>query len=485
MNNSQLPNFESTKILVYGDVMLDRYWYGDTSRISPEAPVPVVLVGDTESRPGGSANVALNLAALGVQSSLFGLIGDDEAGRTLEQQVRANNITCHFQSINDYPTVTKLRVLGRNQQLIRMDFEKRFSGVDDTSLLRSYEEHLNTVDVVIFSDYAKGALQNISQLIAMARKKNLPVLVDPKSKDFSCYAGATIITPNRKEFENLVGVCQSIDEIKSKATAYLKTIDIQALLITLGKDGMLLVKKNGESLHMPTRAREVYDVTGAGDTVISTLGAAIAAGHSLEEAVLLANTAAGVVVGKLGAATVSPAELRRALQRLQGSHMGVLAEAECMLSVSDARAHGEKIVMTNGCFDILHAGHVQYLEKAKTLGHRLIVAVNDDASVSRLKGPTRPYNTVSERMDVLAALQAVDWVVPFSEDTPERLIEKLLPDVLVKGGDYRPDQIAGANVVVANGGRVEVIEFLSGCSTTGLVEKILKDANIKQRHPVA
>ena len=479
MKDFQLPHFKSAKILVYGDVMLDRHWYGDVSRISPEAPVPVVLVENAEDRPGGSANVALNIAALGAQVSLFGLTGDDAEGKFLQTQLEEKAISCHFQTVPNYPTITKLRVLGRNQQLIRMDFEKGFHGVDDAELLRRYEEQLNTVDAVILSDYAKGALHRVEQLIALAKKKGLPILVDPKSDDFSCYAGATIVTPNRKEFEKIVGVCDSIDAIEEKAKSYLETMNIGALLITLGKDGMLLVQKGFDPLHMPTRAREVYDVTGAGDTVISILAAGIASGQTLDQAALLANTAAGIVVAKLGTATVNPAELRRALQRQCGSHLGVLTEEECLLAVSDARAHGEKIVMTNGCFDILHAGHVQYLEKARALGDRLILAINDDGSVSRLKGPTRPYNALQQRMDVMAALRPVDWVVPFSEDTPARLIARILPDVLVKGGDYRSEEIAGGDVVLENGGRVEVLDFVSHCSTTALVEKIKKTEEVE------
>lgn len=474
-----LPHFESAKVLVYGDVMLDRYWYGDTSRISPEAPVPVVLVSDTESRPGGSANVALNIAALGAQVSLLGLTGDDVEGKSLQTHLEENDIVCHFQAVPDHPTITKLRVLGRNQQLIRMDFERSFYGVDDAPLLQRYEEQCNSVDVVILSDYAKGTLQHVEKLIALAKKKGLPILVDPKSNDFSRYAGATIVTPNRKEFEKVVGPSASIDELEEKAKHYLNTIDIEALLITLGKDGMLLVRKGFDPLYMPTRAREVYDVTGAGDTVISSLAAAIASGQTMDQAALLANAAAGIAVSKLGAATVSPAELRRALQRERGSHLGVLTEEECLLAVSDAHAHGEKVVMTNGCFDILHVGHLQYLEKARALGDRLIVAVNDDASVSRLKGTTRPYNALQQRMDVLAALRSVDWVLHFSEDTPARLIGRVLPDVLVKGGDYRPHEIAGGDVVLANGGRVEIVDFVSNYSTTALVEKIRRTEEVE------
>lgn len=469
----RLPAFDAAKVLVYGDVMLDRYWYGNTHRISPEAPVPVVLVENSETRPGGAANVALNLVALGSKTLLFGCIGEDLEGEKLQQILHEKNIDCYFQAFANYPTIAKLRVLGRNQQLIRMDFEKGFAGVDDVDLIQRYENQLDQVNVVVLSDYAKGALHRIDKLIALARKKGLPVLVDPKSQDFSKYAGATLLTPNRKEFEAVVGECSSIEEIQKKAVALLKHLEIEALLVTLGKDGMLLVQQHAEPYYLPTCAREVYDVTGAGDTVIAVLAAALAAGQSMEYAAQLANTAAGVVVGKLGAATVSVPELRRALQRQTGSHLNVLTEEELLLAVSDARAHGESIVMTNGCFDILHAGHVHYLDSAKTLGDRLIVAINEDDSVRRLKGSSRPFNALQNRMDVIASLRAVDWVVSFSEDTPARLIEAILPDVLVKGGDYRLEEVAGGDAVIANGGEVKVLEFVPNLSTTNVIRKII------------
>jgi len=471
---AEIPSFNAVRVLVVGDIMLDRYWHGNASRMSPEAPVPVVHVSGLEDRAGGAGNVALNLAALGCQVTLLGVVGDDEPGKILKTQLSAAGVNCQFHYLPNFPTITKLRVIGRNQQLIRLDFEEALDEVRAFNLLELFKPQLQNIDAVILSDYAKGTLHHARLLIAEAKKMGLPVLVDPKSDDFSIYHGATIITPNQKEFEAVVGSCSNHENLVTKGQKLMHAHELSALLVTQGEHGMTLLKEGEEPLHLPTRAREVYDVTGAGDTVIAVLAAAIAAGESLEIAAALANMAAGIVIRKLGAATVSVPELRRAMQRQQGSEFGVLTEDELMVAVEDARAHGEKIVMTNGCFDILHAGHIQYLEAAKELGQRLIIAVNDDDSVRRLKGSSRPLNPLQPRMAVLAALRAVDWVVAFSEDTPERLITRVSPDVLVKGGDYKVDEIAGAKHVQTIGGKVEILPFKPGHSTSGIIEKAQK-----------
>ena len=298
------------------------------------------------------------------------------------------------------------------------------------------------------------------------------MLADPKGKDFDIYRGATLITPNLGEFEAIVGHCADEAELVSKGAELMSRLELDALLVTRGEHGMTLLRPDHAPLHLPARAREVFDVTGAGDTVISTLAAAIAAGEELPQAVALANLAAGIVVGKLGTACISAPELRRAVQREEGSERGVMTVEQLLTAVEDARAEGEKIVFTNGCFDILHAGHVTYLEQARAQGDRLVVAVNDDGSVSRLKGPGRPINSVDRRMAVLAGLEAVDWVVCFSEDTPENLLAQVRPDVLVKGGDYGVDQVVGADLVKAYGGVVKVLGLVENSSTTAIVEKI-------------
>lgn len=467
-----LPPFDQARVLVVGDLMLDRYWHGGTDRISPEAPVPVVHVREIEQRPGGAGNVALNLAALGGHADLVGVTGADGAASDLAGLLEDAGVACHFRRQPGAATITKLRVISRHQQLIRLDFEDGFPGVCAADLLVQAEPLLAGAGAVVLSDYAKGALRNPQPLIQAARAAGKPVLVDPKGRDFSVYRGATLVTPNLAELEGVAGPCPDEAALECAATGILEASDIEALLVTRGAAGMTLYRPDWPPLHQPARAREVFDVTGAGDTVIATLAAALAAGAALEDAMQLANLAAGIVVSKLGTATLSRAELQHALYAPEGRGRGVLAPGELPQVLWHARAAGERIVMTNGCFDILHAGHVAYLAQARSLGDRLLVAVNDDASVHRLKGAGRPANPLDQRMAVLAALGAVDWVVPFAGDTPAELIAEVLPDVLVKGGDYRPETIAGYDVVTANGGRVEVLEFLDGCSTSAIMERI-------------
>ncbi len=468
---SALPAFAQAPVLVVGDVMLDRYWYGSTTRISPEAPVPVIKVTRTEDRPGGAANVALNIAALGAPVRLIGVTGADEAADALTEQLHSVGVQTHFQRIVGQPTIVKLRAMSRQQQLLRMDFEDSFN-TDADALLAEVESVLDSVKVMVLSDYGKGSLLNHQALLAAAKQRGVAVLADPKGTDFSIYRGATLLTPNLAEFEAVVGHCTDEAQLMQRGAIMLQELELEALLITRGEQGMTLLRHGVPALHLPARAREVFDVTGAGDTVISTMAAVLAAGESLPQAMTLANLAAGIVVAKLGTATISAPELRRAIQREEGAERGVLSLQQLKAAVEDARAQGERVVFTNGCFDILHAGHVSYLEQAREQGDRLIVAVNGDASVTRLKGPGRPINSVDRRMAVLAGLGAVDWVVSFSEDTPENLITLLKPDILVKGGDYGVEQVVGAELVYAYGGEVRVLGLVENSSTTAIVEKI-------------
>lgn len=467
-----LPHYNDAGVLIIGDVMLDRYWYGPTGRISPEAPVPVVKVENSEERPGGAANVAMNIASLGGHAHIVGLTGVDEPAKVLTETLTALKVSCDFVALPNYPTITKLRVLSRGQQLIRLDFEDKFENTDPELILSRMELALPKVKAVILSDYAKGALEHVQQLIQKARAANVPVFIDPKGADFERYRGATLLTPNMSEFEQVVGKVKTEQELVEKGFALIEQFDLGALLVTRSEHGMTLLQRNQKPFHLPTLAKEVYDVTGAGDTVISVLAASVAAGKPLDEACALANAAAGVVVGKLGTSTVSTIELAEAVHGSKDTDYGVISEQALIDAVKVAQAQGEKVVMTNGCFDILHAGHVSYLNHAAKLGDRLIVAVNTDESVKRLKGPGRPVNTTDRRMAVLAALGAVDWVVPFSEDTPQRLIAAVLPNLLVKGGDYKPEDIAGGEEVIAAGGEVKVLNFEDGCSTTEIIEAI-------------
>lgn len=463
--------FEQAKVLVAGDIMLDRYWKGATSRISPEAPVPVVKVEAQDDRPGGAANVALNLVSLGANAGLAGIVGRDDNARLLDARLEQLGIKTFFDRSDTQPTVTKVRVMSRNQQLIRLDFEEKLEA--GQALLDAYNCGLQETDLVILSDYAKGTLSQVQKMIQLARKAGKRVLVDPKGQDFSIYRQASVLTPNLSEFEAVVGECKDEAELEKKGEQLRQELELEALLITRSEKGMTLIREGLAPLHLPTRAQEIYDVTGAGDTVIAVLGLALASGHDFPEAMMLANLAAGVVVAKPGTATVSLGEIYTALHSDTLQEYGVTEAGRLAKLIGLAKNKGEKIVFTNGCFDLLHAGHVAYLEEARKLGDRLVVAVNSDESVSRLKGPSRPINTLERRMRVLAGLQSVDWVVPFTEDTPAEIIAQLGPNVLVKGGDYQVEAIAGAATVLAAGGEVKVLSFVDGVSTTAMVRSIL------------
>lgn len=473
----ELPRFHNAQVLVLGDIMLDRYWEGPTSRISPEAPVPVVKVEQITDRPGGAGNVALNLAALGTGTRLGGHCGDDEKADSLQAMLTGAGVECAFTRVAGCPTITKLRVISRHQQLIRLDFEQpEHVSTDADALAGALPQLLDGCQLLVLSDYAKGALARPETLIETARARGIPVLVDPKGSDFARYRGATLLTPNLHELEVVVGHCRTESELVARAEQLMQELQLQALLVTRGEHGMTLLRPGQEELHMPAVAREVYDVTGAGDTVIAVLAAAVAAGSELPRAVALANIAAGIVVGKLGTAVVSAPELRRAVQQAQGSERGTLSLEQLQVAIVDARDRGEQVVFTNGCFDIIHAGHVAYLEQARKLGDRLVVAVNSDESVRRLKGKGRPINPAERRMAVLAGLEAVDWVVCFAQDTPRELLQVLRPDILVKGGDYPGKEgVVGWEIVESYGGEVRVLGFVDDVSTTAIVNRILED----------
>ena len=474
--NLEMPEWSKARVLVIGDIMLDRYWYGGTSRISPEAPVPVVHVKDIEDRIGGAGNVALNIAALGGEVSVIGIVGKDEAAEVIDKKLKEAGVESKLEQLSDFETITKLRVISRHQQLIRLDFEEEITSFNSQVISDSLAQFIDQFDLVVLSDYNKGVLKEAQQLISIAREAGKPIVVDPKRKEFTCYRGADLLTPNMSEFEAVVGKCHSDEEIINKAQSLMSDCELGALLITRGEHGMTLVKaQQQEALHLPAQKREVFDVTGAGDTVISVIAGALAAGEPIEHAVYLSNIAAGIAVTKLGTATVTAAELQRELHHLHEYRYGIVGEDELLPLLQAVKKQGETVVMTNGCFDILHAGHVQYLQEARKLGHRLVVAVNDDESVKRLKGSARPINNLENRMAVLAALESVDWVVPFSEDTPERLICKLLPNILVKGGDYQVHEIAGAECVMQAGGEVTILQFKDGCSTSKVIETIRKN----------
>lgn len=468
-----LPHFNQARVLVVGDIMLDRYCEGDVSRISPEAPVPVVRVERIHDRPGGAGNVALTLAALGVAVRLVGVAGDDENATSLVAMLEAADIGCSIERLPDCATTVKFRVISRHQQLMRLDFDPSGPAAAGAGLCRNALDHLAGCTALVLSDYAKGALDQPQSLISAARSQGIPVLVDPKGPDFLRYRGATLLTPNLREFEAVVGHCDTETELVQRARRLIADHALTALLVTRSERGMTLVSADGEVSHLPAREREVFDVTGAGDTVIGVLAAVLAAGGEMREAVTLANVAAGLVVGRLGAASISLPELRQALASGGRPERGVVGLEQLQVALAGARARGERVVFTNGCFDLLHAGHVAYLAQARGMGDRLVVAVNSDETLRHLKGPGRPLNPLDRRMAVLAGLESVDWVVPFDDETPEALLRTLRPEVLVKGGDYaRKEDIVGWQIVEAYGGEVRIAERVGGASTSDLVDRI-------------
>ena len=468
-----ISKFDKTSIIIVGDLMLDSYWKGSVSRVSPEAPVQVVHIGNKEDRAGGAGNVALNAANLGAKCHLIGFVGNDSVAKRLELILKENQVHYNLLKVDGFKTINKLRILSQSQQLIRLDFEDNFSNIDKKLLLDSFKEQLKFTDIVILSDYGKGTLNDIQMLIKASKLANKKVIIDPKGKDFNRYKGASIITPNLAEFEAIVGKCYSEKVIEEQGFELLKSLELDAILITRGEHGMTLLEKGKIPYHLPTFAREVFDVTGAGDTVVSTLSIALASGLNLINAAKLANIAAGLVVAKVGTATLTLQELQKALEIDSIYTFSKIIDLTTLkIELKKYRAYGKIIVMTNGCFDILHPGHVAFLEEARALGDFLIVAVNDDKSVKRLKGDLRPINDLSVRMRMLAALECVNWVVSFEEDTPENLYRLILPDILVKGGDYQEDEIIGGNAVKLSGGRVVVLNFIDGFSTTKFINRI-------------
>jgi len=464
-------DFRRAHVLVVGDVMLDRWFIGRVRRISPEAPVPIVQVQREHESLGGAANVAANIAGLGARCTLAGLVGRDSASDRLHRLLSAQGITAQLTE-TERPTTTKVRVIGDHQQVVRLDFEDTGDHPAEViqRLVSRVEPLMANVDILVLSDYAKGVCDRLlcSTLIARALERSVRVLVDPKTTDWSRYRGATLVTPNFKEFSEAVGsnLANADEAIEAHTGALIERFGIGGLLITRSAQGMTL-STEGRHLHIRTDAKDVFDVTGAGDTVIGTLATALAAGVGLEPAVRLANRAAGVVVGRAGSVSITTETLEEAL-RAAGPESKVMSRESLMARLERDRLRGRRIVFTNGCFDVLHRGHLTYLQKARELGDRLVVGLNSDASVRRLKGPARPIQTEADRALMLASLSFVDYVCMFGADTPAELIASVRPDVLVKGGDYTLEQIVGRE----HAGEVVLIDFVDGYSTTKLLQRM-------------
>ncbi len=475
-------DFGDRRILCLGDVMLDRFHYGRIERISPEAPVPVVRMGDSRAMLGGAGNVARNIGSLGGQAVLVGVVGEDAAGRELRGLIAATTgLVDATIASTTRPTIAKTRIIAGHQHVVRLDEEVTGAiAEEDAAAIRArVEALLPGCHALVLSDYAKGLLRAdvVRHAIELARGMGLPVLVDPKRHDFAFYAGATLLTPNLKELRAAAqGPAETEAEVTAAARALLGPSGAEAILVTRSEKGMLLVEADGGVHAVPAHAKEVFDVSGAGDTVIAVAALSVAAGHPLSRAMRIANAAAGVVVGKLGTATLDRAELAAALAAEDGEEadidgkIAVSAEGAIPM-LDDWRRRGLEIGFTNGCFDILHRGHVTMLQAARAQCDRLVVALNTDDSVRRLKGASRPVNPLEDRLAVIAALQSVDLVLAFGEDTPLELITRLRPDVLFKGADYREDEVVGGDAVRSAGGRVALIDLVPGRSTTGIIAR--------------
>jgi D-beta-D-heptose 7-phosphate kinase/D-beta-D-heptose 1-phosphate adenosyltransferase len=474
-------NFDGARVLVVGDVMLDHYISCLVDRISPEAPVPVARVRERWSVPGGAANVARNLARLGAGALLVGLAGDDESGKTLQNLLEGEGIKAGLIVSKTRPTTRKTRIMAHGQQLLRCDEEasRPLAAEEHRELAQKVRAMLSGCGAVVLSDYGKGVLSALadgenlcSRVITLARGLGVPVLVDPKGVDWARYAGAQCVTPNSAEFAAVCG--QSFDEAGERhvlAAALRERFAFERLLVTRGPKGMALFESDAEPYYIRDVAREVADVSGAGDTVIATLAACVAMGMDWRQSAATANAAAGIVVGKVGTSPVSLVELNQALR--ENSLNPKLYNLSSLLDkIEEWRRGGESVVFTNGCFDLLHPGHISLVQQCSVQGDRLVVALNSDSSVKRLKGPERPIQDEQSRALLIAALRGVDAVILFDEDTPRSLIEAVKPDVLVKGADYAEQDVVGADVVKACGGRVYLARLTEGCSTTGLVRRM-------------
>ncbi|VVB82631.1 FAD synthase [uncultured archaeon] len=450
-----LDNFSNAKIVVIGDVMLDKYIFGNVSRISPEAPVPIITVNEETYRLGGAANVAANISSLGGNVSLFGFVGNDENSKILSSLARETGIKYFFDA--NHKTTVKERIIGREQQMIRLDREDNSQKYFPSRMLESLKRESLDSDVIIVSDYAKGCVTE--DLIKVLKSFNKKIIVDPKPQNTFLYSNSFLITPNEKEALEM----SSKKDVYS-AGKYLKDNLNCNVLVTRGEKGMILFSDT--QIEIPTVAKEIYDVTGAGDTAIATLSLALSCGSSLEEAVILANHSAGISVGKLGTSAVSIDELRK--EFFQEEKNKILDYSALSEKLEQYHFQNKKICFTNGCFDILHPGHISYLNQAKKMGDVLIVGLNSDDSIKKLKGESRPINNQRDRATMLSALESVDVVTVFAEETPYELIRKIRPDVLVKGGDYSPEQIVGREFAK----ETKIIPFLPGYSTTKIISKL-------------
>ena len=479
--------------------MKDVYVSGFTDRVSPEAPVPIVRVAKTECKAGGAANVAINIAALGLPVTLLSIVGNDDSASEIQQLLSSHNVDCFFIKSPNFETIQKHRIISQHQQILRLDYESHdpklnFQPEDYSKLLENFEKLIlsKTFSAVIFSDYKKGVLECCNSLIMNAKKHDIPVFVDPKGDEFNIYQGANFLKPNIKEFENIVGVSANDKEFNSKANNLKKSLKIKNLLITKGSCGMTLFHEEEMPVNIPAEnSREVFDVTGAGDTVLATVVAAYVSKFSILDSVKIANSSAGIVVGKFGTASVDISELKTVFKNSKKvlstkrkpdepeesinkiiKKKVISNNNEVETIISYLNQNNKKLTFTNGCFDVLHAGHIHLFRESSKFGDLLLVAINSDKSVRNLKGKLRPINSIKDRIEVLQSINFIDFIISFNEETPEKLIRKFKPYCLVKGGDYQNKNVVGSDFVKSYGGKVEIISYKKGLSTTLTIKKI-------------
>ncbi|OQM34164.1 bifunctional D-glycero-beta-D-manno-heptose-7-phosphate kinase/D-glycero-beta-D-manno-heptose 1-phosphate adenylyltransferase HldE [bacterium endosymbiont of Pedicinus badii] len=461
-------NFKKSSVLIIGDIILDEYIYGKITKFSTESCNPILKIKDTKFFPGGAANVAMNAACLGSKVYLLGIVGTDKESEILKKKLGKKKVFCEFLFSERYPTIKKTKIFSEKHTIVRIDREKQFLKFKKDFFIKKIQKIISKVNVIIVSDYQKGTVQQVQDIIKIANKKKVFIFIDPKGKNFDKYKNCTLLKPNLQEFQEIVGKCKNKNTIIKKAKKMISKLNLSNLLITCSEKGMIFLQKNGSTLYLPSITKKVVDTNGAGDTVISVLAVSISSGKNFQESIQLANIASGIAVQKFGTSYIKKEEIETFLIKKK-KHLKIIRKKEIKKIIQIEKKKGKKIVMTNGVFDIIHAGHIKYLKQAKSLGDRLIVAVNSDKSTKVIKGSKRPINSLCRRMQVLSELRMIDWIVSFQEDCPKKIISLIKPDVLVKGGDYKNKEIIGKKEVLKNGGEVIILDLEKNISTTKII----------------
>lgn len=470
MNFSLFQQFNKLKILIIGDIMLDQYWNVNVSRISSEAPISISQFNYSFNKLGGAANVALNLFNLGVNTELFGITGNDLDSEIIINILNKKKIKFSILKSNKLRTIKKLRIFSGNQQIRRIDFDDDLSVISHKSLINKFIKKIKSCDAVLFSDYSKGTLVHCKRLINLIKKQKKLIIVDPKGLDFEKYKNSSFLKPNLNEFEMVVGKIKSNKDFKNKAIKLINKLNLKGLIVTKGKEGISYFDNKKKYFDSPSYSKEVFDVTGAGDTVLAILSLCIVIKMDIENSLKITNLAASSVINNFGTVPINLYELAHRITFID-NRFKIISVSDLKFLFKYFKKNDQKIVMTNGCFDILHAGHVSFLKKSKVLGDKLIIVVNSDDSIRKIKGAKRPINSLRHRMHVLSELECVDWVIDFSETNPRKIYNYFKPDIITKGSDYKINEVVGGKEIVKTGGKVIIIDLLKGISTTSIVKK--------------